>query len=372
MPDGSASLAGGGGNGSITQLVTASDGQTTKSYANIFGAEIMRPGTWNGNKFTSKDLEDIASAAPEVGYVPPLKVGHDESIGARAWGWVRNIRLAGEKLVADLMDIPESLAAVIRERGYDQLSAEVYLNLDRDGKRFRRALKAVALLGAEVPAVSDLKPLRELFADASTEYRLQYSDSMPQWDQVLHGYPAKALCFTTNQSDGGRTMPDKTPDDHLKPDPEVAKLREEAAALKAKADAQAAQLAEQKAAAEAQAAELVTLKTQSQAQAAELKDQRELTLALEAKNREIALTAKLDAWKGPPAFRPFLEALYRTFRGIPPNAQVHFRAWKKRGPIARRRSGQDGRNAPEQVLVDVQATVCRFDDGCIRRPRSRG
>jgi hypothetical protein len=215
-----------------------------------------------------------------------------------------NLRLAGEKLIGDLMDIPESLATIIRERGYDQLSSEVYLDLNRNGKKFRRALKAVALLGAEVPAVSDLKPLRELFAD----------------------YRASAVCFT-NEHEGGLEMPEtdtkgaKDSTQHPSPD-EVAKLRDEAAAMKAKADAQAAELAEQKAATEAQAQELATLKQQAEALVAlqqradnltaQLKQQKEQTAALEAKNREIALTAKLDAWKGPPAFRPYLEVLYRA------------------------------------------------------------
>lgn len=277
---------------------------SSTSLAEILGAEIMRVGTWNGNKFTSKDLEDIATAAPDVGYVPPLKVGHDESIGARAWGWVQNIRLAGEKLVADLMDIPESLAATIKERGYDQLSAEIYLDLDRDGKKFRRALKAVALLGAEVPAVSGLKPLRELFHGVQAA-EIWYADHRPTRRELI------------NQSEGGRTMPEKHQDEHIKPDPEVARLREEAVAMKAKADAQAAQLAEQKAAAEAQAAELKSLKERSEAQAAELKTQKEQTAALEAKNREIALTAKLDAWKGPPSLRPDMECLWRAAAEFP-------------------------------------------------------
>jgi hypothetical protein len=109
--------------------------------------------------------------------------------------------------------------------------------------------------------------------------------------------------------------------EHPSPD-EVTKLRDEAAAMKAKADAQAAELAEQKAAREAQAQELDTLKQQAEALVAlqqradnltaELKQQKEQTLALEAKNREIALTAKLDAWKGPPGFRPYLDVLYRA------------------------------------------------------------
>lgn len=273
------------------------------SLAQILGAEIMRVGTWRDSRgrpavITPQDLADIAAAAPEVGYTPPLKKGHDDSVGARAWGWIHNIRVDGGKLLGDLKDVPESMAAIIRERGYDQLSAEIVPQLERGGKTFKKALWAVAALGAEIPAISGLKPLSEL---------PMFADSTPE-----------TLIFTNDQP-GGRTMPEiqhptatGAPPLPVKPDPEVARLRDEAATLKAKSEAQATQLAEQKAGAEAQAAELAALKQQSEAQAAELKQQKEQTTALQVKNREIALTAKLDAWKGPPAFRPFLEALYLT------------------------------------------------------------
>jgi len=186
------------------------------------------------------------------------------------------------------MDIPDSLAAIIRERGYDQLSAEVYLNLDRDGKKFRRALKAVALLGAEVPAVSNLKPLRELFA----------------------GQSASSVCFTSTQS-GGPTMPDKTPDTSAL-EAEVARLKQEQETAAASATAASTLAEEQKALLATQANELAKLKADGEAQAAELKKQADRSASLEAHNREIKLAAKLQAWKGPPAFRPFLEALWRV------------------------------------------------------------
>jgi hypothetical protein len=126
--------------------------------------EIFRTGTWNGRKFTRQDLDDIVSAASEVGFKPPLKLGHAEKSGDPAYGWVENIKRVGNRLIADFVDIPDELAAAIKERRFDNVSAEIFFNLRRgmeDGgaKLFRRALKAVAILGAETPAVSNLKPL---------------------------------------------------------------------------------------------------------------------------------------------------------------------------------------------------------------------
>jgi hypothetical protein len=94
-----------------------------------------------------------------VGFNPPVKLGHKEQSGDRAFGWVTAIRRIGSKLVADLSGVPAALVRLIKDRAYDAVSSEVFWNLERNGKTFRRVLKAVALLGAETPAVSDLRPL---------------------------------------------------------------------------------------------------------------------------------------------------------------------------------------------------------------------
>lgn len=129
----------------------------------LFDAEIFRSGTWNGRKFSDEDLDDIVAAASAVGFTPPLKLGHGESEDTPAYGWVHNIRRRGDRLLADLKDIPSSLFEKIKGRAYDALSSEIFFDLRRNGQIFKRALKAVAVLGAQIPAVSNLKPLRELF-----------------------------------------------------------------------------------------------------------------------------------------------------------------------------------------------------------------
>jgi hypothetical protein len=69
----------------------------------------------------------------------------------------------GKKLVADFTYLPDLVFAAIKERRYNTVSAEVFWNLKRGGGTYRRALKAVALLGAELPAVAGLRPLHEMF-----------------------------------------------------------------------------------------------------------------------------------------------------------------------------------------------------------------
>jgi hypothetical protein len=143
----------------------------------LTGVEIFQAGKWNGDDYTIEDLDRMVEAAQQVGFTPPLKAGHADE-GQPALGWVENLRRVGSKLLADLVGLPARVYEAIRERRYDRVSAEIYWNLERNGKKFPRALKALALLGAQIPAV-DLKPLHELF-------------SMPPWPSLppvaFHAY----------------------------------------------------------------------------------------------------------------------------------------------------------------------------------------
>lgn len=142
------------------------------SYANnIKGVEIFKTGVHNGDEYTGQDLDDMVSAFGELDYSPAIKVGHTKDApGAPSYGWVKNLRRVGEKLYADFEDMHDSVVDAVRNRLYDRVSAEVYFNLKRGEKQFRRALKAVALLGAEVPAVADLTPLHKMQFSADRDF----------------------------------------------------------------------------------------------------------------------------------------------------------------------------------------------------------
>lgn len=145
----------------------------SKDYAEggktLHAVEIFRAGTWNGDRYTLRDLDDMVAAFPDQGYRPPVKLGHSNQVGEPAYGWVENLRRIGEVLVADLVDIPKTVYDAIANRRFDAVSSEIFFNLKRAGRTFRRALKAVALLGAELPAVSDLKPLQDSYKGLSFE-----------------------------------------------------------------------------------------------------------------------------------------------------------------------------------------------------------
>ena len=136
----------------------------------IKGIEIFKTGEWNGDKYNKQDLRDIVDAFKKVGFQVPIKLGHKEESGSPAFGWVSRLKLVGNRLVADFRDLPEKIYLAIRERRFDHVSSEIFFNLKFGGKIFRRALKAVAILGAEMPAVAGLKPLHDAkFTDLASE-----------------------------------------------------------------------------------------------------------------------------------------------------------------------------------------------------------
>jgi hypothetical protein len=140
----------------------------------IRGVEIFRAGEWNGDVYSTADIDEMVRAADEVGYRVPVKVGHETPPGAPASGWVTNLRRVGDRLVADLVALPARVYEAIKQRAYDSVSVEIFWDLKRAGRTFKRALKALALLGAETPAV-DLPPLSSFLSEMQSARCVTYA-----------------------------------------------------------------------------------------------------------------------------------------------------------------------------------------------------
>lgn len=130
------------------------------------GVEIFATGVHNGDTFTETDLDSIVEAFNALDYKPPLKQGHRKDIpGEPALGYVSNLRRMGTKLVSDFVHIPTVVMDALKRKSYDRVSSEIYFDLKRGNTTHRRALKAVALLGADIPAVAGLAPISSLFGE---------------------------------------------------------------------------------------------------------------------------------------------------------------------------------------------------------------
>lgn len=140
----------------------------------ILGVELLATGTWfgkgsppEGDTYTEADLDAMVLAAAALPLKRPVKLGHDAAIGdsAPAVGWVENLRRVGDKLLGDLKAVPSKVAALISAGAYGPRSAEVYWNYPgEDGTTYARVFKALALLGATMPAVSTLDDIVALYS----------------------------------------------------------------------------------------------------------------------------------------------------------------------------------------------------------------
>lgn len=122
----------------------------------------------SGITFTDADLDAMVQSFNDLqlaGRVP-LKFGHNDAQpftdGQPALGWVQKVWREGGKLFGTLSDIPTVIYSMIQKGLYKFTSIELLKDATQDGKSFPWVLDAVALLGAEPPAVSGLDDLQKL------------------------------------------------------------------------------------------------------------------------------------------------------------------------------------------------------------------
>jgi len=144
---------------------------------NLEGIEIFSEGTWNGDEYTAKDLDEMVSSFQAVDFEPPIKLGHNETQGEYvdgqpALGYIDKIYKEGNKLLANFKELPKKVYEAIKRGNYKRVSSEIYWNYEKDGKVFDRVLKAVALLGAEIPAVTNLEAITGLYSKNNAELKI--------------------------------------------------------------------------------------------------------------------------------------------------------------------------------------------------------
>ncbi len=140
-------------------------------------------GTWNGDVYTDKDLDDMVEAYNDTkaNMTPPLKLGHNEEQralfqdGLPAAGWIGNLYIKAGKLIADFVDIPSRIAQLLERKAYKKVSAEIFWDIEFNGKYYNRMLAGVALLGGQIPAVNNLSDILALYGiDASPDKNKHY------------------------------------------------------------------------------------------------------------------------------------------------------------------------------------------------------
>jgi hypothetical protein len=151
------------------RLISQIDGvkATRETFADggVKRMEVFAVGKWNGLTFTLADLQDIAHAFNVLGdnHRVPLKLGHNDeqpmTDGHPALGWVTDLSVEGDKLIADVSDIPSVVMSAMDKKLYRNVSVELDFNVKYKNQEFPLVLSGIALLGADIPAVNTLKDL---------------------------------------------------------------------------------------------------------------------------------------------------------------------------------------------------------------------
>jgi hypothetical protein len=182
------------------------------------GKEIFAVGTWKGDEYTKEDLDEMIKSFQSLDFKPALKIHHEKnkenkSVGLLnpALGYVSNLYRKGKKLLVDFSNMPKKVFDAVKNGAYSRVSAEVAWNLKRNGKIYKKALTAVSLLGADIPAVSDLETLNGLYT-YSEEDDIHSYDFSPEelkehrileWEDTKTSYIYWACFFS-----GGINSPD--------------------------------------------------------------------------------------------------------------------------------------------------------------------
>ncbi len=139
---------------------------------NITGVEVLKTGTWNRRDYSTQDLDALVQSFEKLQgtYQPFGKIGHlsDQKYnepGQPAVGWITSLYRRGASLYADFKEVPAKVADLIEAGAYKMRSAEIWFDKEIDGVRYPAILKAVAWLGADVPAVSGMSNAFDMYED---------------------------------------------------------------------------------------------------------------------------------------------------------------------------------------------------------------
>ena len=135
--------------------------------------EIFAKGTWKGHKITGEDLDSIVNDTNEIidKLKPKVKLGHDDKqallqrTGLPAGGWITKLKRAGDKILVDIKEVPKVLYQLIKNGAYKRISSEILTDYAEPStkKVYKKVLSAIAFLGADLPAVTNLKDIAALY-----------------------------------------------------------------------------------------------------------------------------------------------------------------------------------------------------------------
>lgn len=132
--------------------------------------QVFKAGKYPQGEFTRQDVEEIAKNYDPKFCEAPITIDHEQS--GPAYGWVDKVKADGDILQVSFKDTPKSFQEDVNSGKYKKVSVELYKNLEGKG----HYLKAVSFLGAAIPQVKGLEPVK--FKDCESEiYEFETEDT---------------------------------------------------------------------------------------------------------------------------------------------------------------------------------------------------
>ncbi len=139
--------------------------------------EVFRAGKYPQGDYTKKDVEAIAKNYNPSFCEAPITIDHEQS--GPAYGWVDKVKAEGDILKVSFKDTPQTFQDDVNSGKYKKISIELYKNLEGKGPY----LKAVSFLGAAIPQVKGLEPVKFKDCDSEMfEFEVQ-ADNVEQFTQ---------------------------------------------------------------------------------------------------------------------------------------------------------------------------------------------
>lgn len=124
--------------------------------------EVFRAGKYPQGEFTKKEVAEIAKNYDPKFCEAPITIDHEQS--GPAYGWVDVAKAEGDILKVSFKDTPKEFQDDVNSGKYKKVSVELYKNLEGKG----HYLKAVSFLGAAIPQVKGLEPIK--FKEGESEF----------------------------------------------------------------------------------------------------------------------------------------------------------------------------------------------------------
>lgn len=123
--------------------------------------DVFKAGNYPQGVFSTDDVEALAKNYDPKFCEAPITLDHEQR--GPAYGWVSELKAENGRLKASFRDVTDELKEFVQSGKYKKISVEIYKELE--GKR--PYLKAVSFLGAGIPQVKGMEPVR--FKEGETQ-----------------------------------------------------------------------------------------------------------------------------------------------------------------------------------------------------------